>query len=77
MLIHALVASIRTCPKPTILPILHSFDKVLAYFICRRPRIAMFTQYYIAQLFFVPIFHPILLLLFLLLFFLLVSTIRV
>ena len=57
MSVHALIAPIRTCPEPAVLLILHRFDKILAYFVRRRPWIAMFAQHNSPQLFLIPIIH--------------------
>lgn len=61
MLVHALVAAIRTSPEPTVLAILNSLDKVLAHLIGRRLGVAVLGKNNTAQLLLIPINHIILL----------------
>ena len=44
MLVHALVAAVRTRPEPAVLAVLDGFDEELAYFVRRRFRVAVFAQ---------------------------------
>lgn len=77
MLVHALVAAIRTSPEPTVLAILNSLDKVLAHLIGRRLGVAVLGHDNTAQLLLVPINHIILLPVFILLLLLQLSRISV
>lgn len=77
MLVHALVASIRTCPEPAILLVLDGLDEVLAHLVCCGLGVAVFAEHDIAQLLLVPVVHVVLLLALLLLLLLLVSAVGV
>jgi hypothetical protein len=58
--IHALIASVRTCPEPAVFLILHSLNKVFAHLIRRGLRIAMLAHNHLPQLLLVPRIHRIL-----------------
>lgn len=77
MLVHALVASVWTCPEPTVLLVLDGLDEELAHLVCRGLRVAVLAEYDIAQLLLVPLIHVVLLLALLLFLLLLVSTVGV
>ncbi len=62
MLVHALVAAIRTRPEPTVFAVLDRLNEVLAHFVRRRFRIAVLGHDHLPQLLLVPVFHPIFLL---------------
>lgn len=62
MLVHALVAAVRTRPEPAVLSVLDGVDEVFAYLIRCRFRVAVFAHNHLPQLLLVPVFHAILLL---------------
>lgn len=62
MLVHALIAAIRTRPKPTVFAVLDRLDEVLAHLVRRRFRVAVLGHDHLAQLLLVPVLHPIFLL---------------
>lgn len=62
MLVHALVTTIGTSPEPSVLLVLHSVDEVLANLFGRRTRVAVLAENHLAEFFFIPIIHSILLL---------------
>lgn len=68
MFVHALVASIRTNPEPTVLLVLDGLNKVLANFLGSRPRVAVLAENNFAKFLFVPFVHCVALLRLLLLF---------
>ena len=51
MFIHTLVASIWTCPEPSILAVFDSFNKKLAYFIRGGFGVSMLAQNNLPKLF--------------------------
>lgn len=63
MLVHALIAAVRTHPKPSILLVFHSLDEVLAHFVGCRLWVSVLAQHNVSQLLLVPIVHLVLLLL--------------
>lgn len=77
MLVHALVASIRTCPEPTVLLVLDRLDEELAHLVGCCLGVAVLAEHNIPQLLFVPVVHVVLLLALLFLFLLLVSAVGV
>lgn len=77
MLVHALVASIRTCPEPSVLLVLDGLDEELAHLVRCGLGVAVLAEHDIAQLLLVPIVYVVLLLALLFLFLLLVSAVGV
>lgn len=67
MLVHTLIASIRTCPKPTIFAVLHGFDKEFANLVSCSFWISVLGRNNCIQLLFIPVHHIILLFFFILL----------
>lgn len=57
MLVHALVAAIRTGPEPAVLLVLDGLDEVLADLLGRRARVSMLAHNDIAQLLLVPVVY--------------------
>lgn len=57
--VHALVATIRTGPEPSVFLILDGLDEVLAHLLCRRTWISVLAEYHTSQLFLVPLIHSI------------------
>lgn len=66
MPIHALIAPVRTRPKPAILADLHGLDEVLAHLVRRRLWVPVLAHHHLPQLLLVPLRHIIFLLLLLL-----------
>lgn len=66
MFIHAFITSIRTRPKPTVLPFLDGLNEIFANFVGRRFRVSVFTQDDLSQFLLVPVVHLVFLFLFLL-----------
>lgn len=55
MLIHALIATIWTNPKPTVLAVFDGLDEVLAHFVGRGLLVTLLRQDNLAQLLFIPV----------------------
>ena len=51
MLVHALIASVRTGPEPAVFPVLDCFDEVFADFVSRGFGIAVFAYDDLAEFF--------------------------
>jgi hypothetical protein len=77
VLVHALIASVRTCPEPSVFLVLDGCNEELANLVRCCLWIAVLAEHDLSQLIFVPVVHVVLLLLFFLGLLVLVSAVGV